>query len=232
MGTTATKPGPLIGSGRSADVFEYGEGLVLRRYRRPRDTNLEVAAMEHVRAHGFPVPAARALGPTDIVMDRVQGRVMLDDLGRRPWLAPRHAATLAALHDRLHAIPGPSWLPAPAGEGEVLLHLDLHPDNVVLGPAGPVVIDWSRVARGPAEVDVALTWLVLAYSVPSTGLYRRATALVGRRAFLALFLRHFERSAIVAQLGRAGTFRLANPDIPAAEHEAVAKLLDRFGVDA
>jgi hypothetical protein len=28
------EPGPLIATGRAADVFAYGDGLVLRRYRK------------------------------------------------------------------------------------------------------------------------------------------------------------------------------------------------------
>jgi RIO-like serine/threonine protein kinase len=63
-------------------VFEHGAGEVLRRYRRPRDTEREVAAMEHARSHGFPVPAARALNDTEIVMERLSGQTMLGDLGQ------------------------------------------------------------------------------------------------------------------------------------------------------
>src|SRR6476469_2295274 len=121
-----------IGTGRSADVFAHGDGEVLRRYRMPRDTEREVAAMQHARAHGYPVPAARALNETDIVMERLDGPTMLDDLGRRPWRIDRHANTLAALHRRLHEIEAPGWLGAPVGDGQSLLHLDLHPDNVML----------------------------------------------------------------------------------------------------
>lgn len=32
-------------------------------------------------------------------------------------------------------------MPVPLGEGESLLHLDLHQGNVIFGPEGPVVID-------------------------------------------------------------------------------------------
>jgi hypothetical protein len=119
----------LIGTGRSADVYAHGAGEVLRRYREPRDTEREVAAMEHARARGFPAPAARALNATEIVMERVPGSTMLDDLGRRPWRIARHAAMLASLHERLHAIEAPDWLPAPLGEGATLLHLDLQRDH-------------------------------------------------------------------------------------------------------
>jgi aminoglycoside phosphotransferase (APT) family kinase protein len=156
----------LVGMGRSAEVYEHGSGQVLRRYREPRDTEREVAAMEHARAHGFPVPGARALSDTDIVMERVTGPTMLDDLVRRPWRMAAHAATLARLHHELHAIAAPAWLPEPVGSGGSLLHLDLHPDNVMLSPGGPVVIDWPNAARGPGQADVAHTWLVLACSLP------------------------------------------------------------------
>src|SRR6184192_1421582 len=107
--------GALVGRGRSADVFDCGNGRVLRHYRQPRDTEQEVAAMELARQHGFPVPRAQAVTSTDIVMDRVSGPTMLSDLARRPWRLPRHARTLAQLHDRLHEIPPLARLSTPLG---------------------------------------------------------------------------------------------------------------------
>jgi Ser/Thr protein kinase RdoA (MazF antagonist) len=221
--------GELIGSGRSADVYAHGDDEVLRRYRAPRDTEREAAAMEHARSHGYPVPAARALSDTDMVMDRVTGPTMLADLGRRPWRVPRHAVTLAELHKRLHAIAGPEWLPAPLGEGGSLLHLDLHPDNVILSTDGPMVIDWPNAAHGPAAADVANTWLVVATSLPPTGLYRRALSLAGRRAFLELFLRNVDRTAAATRLADAGAYRISNRSLPPGEPEAIRKLLGRRG---
>jgi Ser/Thr protein kinase RdoA (MazF antagonist) len=217
--------GELIGTGRTADVFAFGEGQVLRRYRAARDTEREAAAMEHARSHGFPAPTARALDQTDMTMERLSGPTMLADMMRRPWLVPRHAATLAELHDRLHAIPGPDWLPAPLGEGSSLLHLDLHPDNVILSPSGPFVIDWPNAARGPGAADVAHTWIVLACSLPPTGLYRQILSLAGRRAFLTLFLRGVDRREAATQLGAAGAYRLANRTLPEQELEAIRRLV-------
>jgi aminoglycoside phosphotransferase (APT) family kinase protein len=219
--------GGLIGTGRSADVFEHGRGEVLRRYREPRDTEREVAAMEAARAGGFPAPAARAVSATEIVMDRLEGPTMLDDLGRRPWLIDRHAATLAQLHDRLHAIAAPAWLPAPVGEGDALLHLDLHPDNVMMTAAGPVVIDWPNTARGPGDADTAHTWIVLSCSAPTTGAYRRAITSLGRRLLVRSFLRRFDRDALAAHLGPAGRYRVGNRALPATELEAIRRMVTR-----
>jgi aminoglycoside phosphotransferase (APT) family kinase protein len=219
----------ILGTGRSADVFEHGAGEVLRRYREPHDTQREVAAMEHARAHGYPVPAARVLSDTDIVMERVQGHTMLDDLARRPWSLAAHAATLARLHEQLHEIAAPAWLPAPFGEGGSLLHLDLHPDNVILGPRGPVVIDWPNAARGPYTADVAHTWIVMACSVPTSGRYRQAVTRAGSRLFVALFLRHYDRAQIIPSLGEVGTWRAGHRNLPPVELEAIRRMVAEAG---
>jgi aminoglycoside phosphotransferase (APT) family kinase protein len=102
--------------------------------------------MAHARSCGFPVPQVYERTETDLVMDYLDGPTMLADLTRRPWRLLRHAKTLAQLHRQLHAIPAPADLPGPLGEGTSLVHLDLHPGNVLLTASGPMVIDWPRVA--------------------------------------------------------------------------------------
>jgi Ser/Thr protein kinase RdoA (MazF antagonist) len=208
-------------------VFEHGPREVLRRYRAPRDTEREVAAMEHARAHGYPVPAARALNETDIVMERVEGPTMLADMMQAPWRIRRHATTLADLLDRLHTIAAPAWLPAPLGDGHALLHLDLHPENVILTGEGPVVIDWPNAARGPAAADVAHTWIVLACSLPPNDLLKRAVALIGRRLFLTLFLRHYSRPELRALLPAVADYRLATRALPTGEPDSIRRLVAR-----
>jgi aminoglycoside phosphotransferase (APT) family kinase protein len=46
--------------------------------------------------------------------------------------------------------------------GETIVHLDLHPENVILTERGPMVIDWRNARDGPADLDTALTALILA----------------------------------------------------------------------
>jgi len=217
----------ILGIGRSADVFEHGPGEVLRRYRTPRDTAREVAAMEHARGHGYPAPAARALNDTDIAMTRVPGPTMLEDMMQRPWRMARHATTLARLLDRLHAVPAPPWLPAPVGDGCALLHLDLHPENVILSPDGPVVIDWPNAARGPGAADVAHTWLVLACSLPPEDLLKRVVTLGGRRLFLTLFLRHYPRADLRCRLPAVADYRVGERTLPRGELESIRRTVSR-----
>jgi Ser/Thr protein kinase RdoA (MazF antagonist) len=208
-------------------VFEHGPYEVLRRYRQSRDTAREVAAMQHARGHGYPVPAARALNDTDIVMERAEGPTMLGDMMRNPTRMHRHAAMLAKLLDRLHSIPAPEWLPSPVGEGNVLLHLDLHPENVILTAGGPVVIDWPNAARGPAAADVAHTWIVLACSLPPEDALKRVVALAGRRLFLALFLRNYSRPELRGYLRAVADYRASNRTLPPGELESIRRVVDR-----
>ena len=152
-------PGPFLARGEDADVFAIDERRVLRRYRRRAVPEGEVAIMRHVLERGYPAPRVFDVSGPDLTLERIDGPTMLDDLRRRPWGFRTHARTLARLHRELHAIAPPDFL---RGEGDAILHLDLHPANVMLGPRGPVVIDWANAARGPAGLDVALTAVVLA----------------------------------------------------------------------
>jgi Ser/Thr protein kinase RdoA (MazF antagonist) len=54
---------------------------------------------------------------------------MFADLRRRPWTLAARARSLSELLLHLHEIEAPAELPA-AGAG--VLHLDLHPQNVIL----------------------------------------------------------------------------------------------------
>jgi aminoglycoside phosphotransferase (APT) family kinase protein len=51
-----------------------------------------------------------------------------------------------------------------SGPSPALLHLDLHPFNVLLDEAEtPTVIDWANAASGPAELDLARTATMMTF---------------------------------------------------------------------
>ena len=154
----------ILSSGRDGDIFALSPDLVLRKTRDGRSIAHEARIMRFVEEQGFPVPRieeVRADG-TEIVMERIHGPSMLDAM-TRPWNLVPNLRLLADLHDRLHDIKGPDWLPDMPGEsGDRLLHLDLHPLNVLLSTTrGPVVIDWPNARRGDPMADVALTFALL-----------------------------------------------------------------------
>lgn len=151
-------PGPLLATGRDADVYLLDQRRVLRRYRRAAEVEEEAAVMRYLRGQGYPVPEVHAAEGTDLVLERLSGPTMRAAL-LGGELAPRAAGeTLARLHVGLHALP-PRRAAAPDAR---VLHLDLHPDNVMLESRGPVVIDWSNATEGPPDLDVAMTALILA----------------------------------------------------------------------
>ena len=161
--------------------------------------------MAHARAEGFPVPQVLEVLDDGLVLELVEGPTMLADLGRRPWRLRAHARALAALHDRLHRI---------GYDGAKLLHLDLHPDNVLLGPSGPVVIDWTNARAGDPALDVALTWVIA-----------RTSGGTGGRLFSRPFLACFDRAEIMRALPEAAAYRLADPNVTDRERAAVTDVV-------
>jgi serine/threonine protein kinase len=195
----------VIASGRASEIVDLGGGRVLRRFRAGGRPAREAEIMEHARAHGFRVPDVIDVLDKALVLERIDGPTMLADIRRRPWRVARHARTLAELHRQLHRIPF---------EDERLLHLDLHPDNVLLSKKGPVVIDWANARSGAPALDVALMWVI---GVTSGGLMGRV--------FTQLFLRHVDRRAALDALPEAVAFRLADPNVTDEERMRVRRLV-------
>jgi aminoglycoside phosphotransferase (APT) family kinase protein len=221
------QPGALLASGRDSEIFDFGPGLVLRRSRSRRSMEKEAATMRYVTRRGYPAPRVEEVSTdgSELVMERIVGATMLEDLQKRPWTYPRHAATLASLHERLHELPAPTWLDAFPGGGSCLVHLDLHPLNVILAPAGPVLIDWTNAARGSAATDVAVTWLLMAAAEIPGPRWLAALNGIVRRVFVRSFLRHFDRAGIRAALPAVVDWKSRDRNIRPAEVAAMRRLL-------
>jgi aminoglycoside phosphotransferase (APT) family kinase protein len=220
----------LLASGRDSDIFECGDGLVLRRSRTGRSLAGEAQVMEHARRAGFPVPAVEEVSAdgTDLVMERIDGPLMLAVIGRRPWELRRQGALLASLHHRLHEIAAPPWLTAaPGPSGDRLVHLDLHPLNVLIGPAGPVLIDWSNAARGDPAADVAVTWMLMATAEVPAG--RISGALMGRvrGMFVNSFLAHVDTGAASRAMAQMVDWKVSDPHMSPSECERMHQLASR-----
>lgn len=171
--------------------------------------------MRHVREQGFPAPEVVSVDGADLVLERATGSTMRADLARQPWTLMWHARRLVELHRRLHRIAAPEWLPA-IGPGGTVIHLDLHPENVLLHGKGALVIDWANARAGHWADDVAQTVVILAAAdLP------RATMLA-LHAFLRVYLAGFDRAAVRAHLPAAIERRLSDPNMTARERELIA----------
>ncbi len=217
------EPGQLLGSGHNSELRTYGERVV-RISVAGNDLGHEAAAMEHVRSHGFPV--ADTFGqpePNQLVMERLSGPSMLDEVLQKPWLVRSHAKALARLHRQLGEIEAPAHWPQ-VSDGTSVCHLDFHPNNVRMTPAGPVVTHWENAGRGNCAFDAAVTYTILRTSPGPGGATTRAMVNAWRRQFARAFLVAFGDDEIQDQLRHAAELRLLSRDLMPAEREAVFAL--------
>lgn len=116
---------------------------------------------------------------------------------------------------RLHTVP------APSGKDTCVVHLDLHPDNVMMTSRGPVVIDWRDAREGKADLDLATTCVIfgsvaVSRSGPFAELARSA------RAFVDAFVPLVADRALLA-LDEAVELRRRNPNLDEIEREDVRR---------
>lgn len=215
--------GSLIVAGYDCEIFAAGPGRVVRRSRDGRSLEREAAVMRHVRRHGFPVPEIFDADGPDILMEHVDGPSLIQAAVRAPGRAAEYGALLAGLLRSLSAVRSPGWLQAAVGRpGNRLLHLDLHPGNVLLTADGPRVIDWANASRGTPAVDVAWTWLILA-----TAILEEAPPDAERADLLAAFLDGVDPVAARPYLRAAAERRREERDLPAEELAEIDRFLAR-----
>lgn len=128
-------------------------------------------------------------GRAGIILERVDGDSMWERMVTHPGEIPQLARLLAELQAEVNVTPVPSGLPrlvdrlrenidnatilstderAAAssgldrhGEGHALCHFDVHPNNVLMGPTRPIIIDWFDAAAGSADADVVRSSLLM-----------------------------------------------------------------------
>jgi aminoglycoside phosphotransferase (APT) family kinase protein len=219
--------GDPLGSGRSADVYAIDDAWVLRRYRHVADVASEAALMRYLYGRGYPVPQIRPDHPaglvlqsgTDLVMRRLSGPTMAQAMLAGAMPAAEGGTTLARLLRQLHGLPARGSRTLEAR----ILHLDLHPENVMLTADGPVVIDWSNAEEGPPGLDWAMSALILAQAAlgsppeVAVGIGEGLAALLGDAG---------DEVDALAHLPQAAARRAANPGLSRLEiarlDEAVA----------
>ncbi|MEU3552871.1 phosphotransferase [Streptomyces fragilis] len=206
----------LIGVGRTADVYVLDERWVLRRYRDAAagDAEAESDLMTHLHACGYPVPLVRprdeGTARTDLVLERLDGPTMAGALVAG-LITPQEAGTLLALLlTRLHRVP-PRTAEDPATR---ILHLDLHPENVILTSAGPRVIDWADAVEGRPGLDWAMTSLILAQYAAAAG---RGTGALAHEVLAALLSDPEAGHLTPSSLAQALRRRAANPTMTQRE---------------
>jgi hypothetical protein len=162
-------PQPL--GGATGAVWAVGDQVLRVGPRTRMDKELAAAA---AASTVVPVPAVVDrvdLGDlTGLLLPRVSGVPAAELVDCSVAEAFRRGRSCGALHSRLATVRAPAGLPsvgeaAVAGAEPVLLHLDLHPLNVLVDPDGQVVavLDWANAAVGPADLELARTASILTF---------------------------------------------------------------------
>ena len=164
----------------------------------------EVEGTKAANAAGIPSPQLRNVivvdGRRGLVLERLTGHSILTLLGREPARVAHYAGIFAELQSRMHDCHAPGLASRREGlarriaragvvarvkgdalavlerlpDGDSLCHCDFHPDNVLMTPQGPSIIDWSFAARGTPASDAARTALLLRIADAPPGSFRVA----------------------------------------------------------
>lgn len=130
-------------------------------------------------------------GRPGIILQRITGPTMMQEIVSSPEKAGEFIDILVDLQVSMHKTPV-SGLPslkkrlaykiqhadplpepwktavlerlAPLPEGNSICHGDFHPDNIVMTPGGPVIIDWVDATQGYPLADVARTLLLVKHA--------------------------------------------------------------------
>ncbi len=206
-------------------MYDIGEGRVLRRHRGGRPATEQADVLRYAATHGYPVPRLYDASGPDLVLEKLDGPEMQQVL--RPWNLGRNARILADLHRRLHLLAPMPGLGSAFGEPRSLLHLDLHPRNVLMTSRGPVVIDWANAANGPGQADVALMYVIGKTSrIEGPPVARRVQGLF-RDRFLDAFLSGAADADFSGVLPAVAEWRKRDPNVTPSERAAVDRLLAR-----
>ncbi|WP_379127777.1 phosphotransferase family protein [Paenibacillus sp. sgz500958] len=118
--------GKLIGEGRTAEVWEYGDHEVVKLYRDeiPEDQirrEFEISQYVYNQGIGTPKPIEIVTieGRMGIVFQRIEGLSLLTYMGKQPWKIGGYATSMAELHHSLHKLEA---APGIGRQKEILRH--------------------------------------------------------------------------------------------------------------
>ena len=223
-----TALGAPLAQGRTAEVFAWDDGHVLKLFRPGWGVNAarhEAELARAIYASGAPAPQVGAVvevgDRAGVIYERISGPSLLTELSnhlsRLGDVAHMLAETHADLHTRTVAnLPRVCEMLAQRAtsvakltetqrravlralealpDADALCHGDYHPDNVLLSPRGPLVIDWENAALGDPLADGARTLLLFRasfihmHSAAARTLQRGGSALLSR-----LYLRRYRQ---------------------------------------
>ena len=229
-------PGEPIATGRTAEIYAWGNGRILKLLRPgfpPGLIKQEQLITSAVHQAGLAAPkifdVIEVNGRPGIIYERIDGPSLTEKIEHYPFKLREHAALLAKLHSSIHThtysrdtggelrqkkilaqqVQAAEVLPEAVRsavlnllenlpDGDILCHNDFHPLNVLIGPQGPVIIDWESTSLGNPCADVARTCLTVSLGRPVEGFpnfWIKKVAEFYLRAFTAAYLSSYRSFA-------------------------------------
>lgn len=167
--------------------------------------------MRTALAGGVPVPRVLEVHADALVLERIDGPTMLEEIEQRPWRFAALGRELGRIHRRV----------LQSG----VVHRDFHPLNIIRGAAGPVVIDWSNAGEGDPLADIAFSQVILATSDADFPRWLESIARAVRRRFVAAYLAGVGERPSPVLVVEAAEQRLRDPHLRERERQSVRKLL-------
>ena len=187
---------PLIARGGQADIYDYGNGKVIRVPRRPQDYDrIRYEHKVYLPLSGSTVAAPKVYelievnGAPSIIMERILGISMMDQIKKQPQLIRWKAVDLANMHLGLLKVNAEAFMTNSKDQakycigksgslaedtkqvlldslghlpgGNFLCHGDFHPGNILHSNGKDYIIDWSGATKGDIVFDVAHTYILL-----------------------------------------------------------------------
>ncbi|RPJ39164.1 MAG: hypothetical protein EHM21_15975, partial [Chloroflexi bacterium] len=167
-----------------------------------------------------PMELVEVAGRRGVVFQRIEGPTMSQAMQRSLWRLSHFARLLGRLHAGLHQLSAPAFpslhsrvrwnldrsnilsekqkaavleLLDHLPDADTLCHGDFHLENIILTPAGPLVIDWEGSMHGSPAGDVARTCLWIRSALTfGRGFYGWLLRQLGRR-FEHVYLLTYQR---------------------------------------
>ena len=228
---TLSDLGAPIAIGRSAEIFAWKEGQVLKLFLKEipaADIRTEFGNTREANASGacgmICHDTVAVEGRTGIILDRIDGISLTKTPDKNPLLFFTISKTLAELHVDLHKkktkklrdireIAAGMLDTKPLGfltkderkrakailgvlpDGGSVLHMDFHPENVIVHGDEYVIIDWMTAARGNPAADVAYSVFLMhdAELWPGTPKLKLVFYNIVRNMILKGYLKHYRK---------------------------------------
>ncbi len=169
----------LAGQSYALRVFRAGDHEQCERER---------VVMEAARVAGLPVPEVHRAGTWQdhpvLLITWLPGRTLTDELCAQPWRVWSLGVAFGRMHAAIHAVTAPdllaqegnAWIAWQCQDDEIiqdhlrsfasqeaaLLHLDYHPNNVLIdGREITGIVDWTTAHAGDPRADAARTVSIL-----------------------------------------------------------------------